>query len=95
MRDQCYSSPLVDVPTGMPPLASGYCHRPRHFGNPSRRSQDELAKTLDRKARSTRPRDLNKNNNLSIKQVWGLSAVRKAQYINLEDLTAQALQEIN
>jgi len=33
-----------------------WCRRPRHFGNPSRRSQDKLAKTLDRKARSTRPR---------------------------------------
>jgi hypothetical protein len=29
------------------------CRRPRHFGNPSRRSEDKLAKTLDRKARST------------------------------------------
>ena len=33
-----------------------YCRRPRHFGKPSRRSQDQLVKTLDTKARSTRPR---------------------------------------
>jgi hypothetical protein len=32
------------------------CRKPRHFGNPSRRSQDKLAKTIHKKARSTRLR---------------------------------------
>jgi hypothetical protein len=32
--------------------------KPRHFGNTSRRSQDKLAKILDSKAQSTRPRAL-------------------------------------
>jgi hypothetical protein len=34
------------------------CRKPRHFGEPSRRSQDKLAKTLDSKAQPGRPHAL-------------------------------------
>jgi hypothetical protein len=47
-------------------LSAAMRDRPRHFGDPSRRSQGKLAKTPDREARSTKPRVKTRTTHLSI-----------------------------